>query len=213
MIEDHALKLAVLGNQYDAVANCLSGRFRRDIFSVQLDGSRLNGIRAGYGTDELRATGSNQSGDAEYFALSHRETHVPESAGGGGQARHFQDLAVLWSGQWREHLLHAPPDHRLNYGADGNVGRIEFLDFLAITHDDDTVGNLFDLLQPVGDVDDPDTFRFQSFDLLEQQLCFFTAQRSRRLVKYEKFRIQRQRLGNLDQLLTGRRKSFHRAAW
>ena len=74
-------------------------------------------------------------------------------------------------------------------------------DVLAVAQHGDAVAIVEDLRHAVGDVDDRDALRRQLAHDLEQDLRLALGQRGGRLVEDQHAAVQRQRLGDLDQLL------------
>ena len=81
----------------------------------------------------------------------------------------------------------------------------------TIFQDRDQIGNLEDLLKPVGDVDDGNPLCFEAPDRLEQCLHIVAAKDGRRLIEHEQARISLQRTRNLDQLSLRDTEEAHRA--
>jgi hypothetical protein len=93
------------------------------------------------------------------------------------------------------HLLHRP-------GADEG----------PVAQGGDAIGDPGQLVQPVRDVDDPDSAAPQVADDAEEVLHLAVAQGRRRLVHDDDLRVRPDRLRDLDELLLGHRQPsrFHR---
>ncbi len=74
------------------------------------------------------------------------------------------------------------------------------------------VAELEDLVQPVADEEDRDAAVAQAADDREQALDLVGRERRRRLVEDQDARVDRERLGDLDELLVGHRQAADRRA-
>ena len=73
----------------------------------------------------------------------------------------------------------------------------------AVPQEGDAVGNLKNLIEPVADVNDPDTLRFQFVDHPEQSLGFAGGEGGAGFIHHDDAGILRECLGDLDDLLLG----------
>ena len=103
------------------------------------------------------------------------------------------------------------PDHRVDQVLLGDVAGVPRGDLGPVAQADDRVGHLADLVEAVGDVDDPRALVAQHPDPVEHALGLRAAQRRRRLVEDDVARLAGDRLGDLDLLLDGHRQAADQA--
>ena len=82
----------------------------------------------------------------------------------------------------------------------------ERTDQIAVAQHEDAVGGLDDLIQPVRDEDDRDAVRLEAGNHLQQLLGLCDRQARCRLVQNDEARLEAERLGDLDDLLLGKRE-------
>ena len=82
-------------------------------------------------------------------------------------------------------------------------------DGAALAHDGDPVGDREHLLEPMRDEDDRASRALRARDDVEQPLDLAGAQRSGRLVENDEIGVERQRLGDLDELALRRGEVAH----
>ena len=92
------------------------------------------------------------------------------------------------------------------------LGRRRRDDVPAVAEDRRDVAQLEDLVEPMADEQDRDAASPQSADDREQPLHLVGGERRGRLVEDQHARLDRQRLGDLDQLLVGHRQAADRRA-
>ena len=85
-------------------------------------------------------------------------------------------------------------------------------DVPAVAEDRGAVAEVEDLVEPVADEEDRDAARAQAADDREQPLDLVGRERRGRLVEDEHARLDRERLGDLDQLLVRHRQAADRRA-
>ena len=154
---------------------------------------------------------ADEAGDAEDLALGHGERGPREGAIRARQVAHLEDGAGLRPRDGGEQALQAAPHHALDHGADGGRAVGELRHALPVAQHDDPIGDPPNLLHAVRDVDDADTLGAQLAHLLEQRLGFGAPERGGGLVEDEQPGVERQRLGDLDELLLGRGQALHLA--
>ena len=93
------------------------------------------------------------------------------------------------------------PDHAVDQRVLVPLGRGPTVDVLAVAQDRDLVGDLEDLTQLVGDVDDRVVLGLEPRDDLEEVGDLGLVERGRRFVEDQQLRVQGEGLGDLDQLL------------
>ena len=86
----------------------------------------------------------------------------------------------------------------------GDSGRVEGAAGLAVAQDGDAVGDALDLGQPMGDVDDRGSLVADGADVREQPLALDAREGLRRLIEDQHLGVEREGLGDLDQLAIGR---------
>ena len=107
---------------------------------------------------------------------------------------------------------HGPADHVADEVGRGELGRRRRDDVAAVAEDGRPVAQREDLVEPVADEEDRDAAVAQPADDREQPLDLVGGERGGRLVEDEDARLDRQRLGDLDQLLVGHRQAADRRA-
>ena len=110
---------------------------------------------------------------------------------------------MVSSGDLGRGLEDRPADHHRDDLLDLGVGGPDGIDVAAVAHDRDAVGDLLQLLQAVGDVDDAHALTAQLASDAEELVDLRIGQRGRRLVHDQDGGVERERLGDLDHLLLG----------
>ena len=90
------------------------------------------------------------------------------------------------------------------------VGIVQRDDLLSVPQHRDAIREALNLLEPVGDEDDPDALPAQQLHDGEQGLRFVLRQHRRGLVHHQDTAVVAQRLCDLDQLLLGHGDAAHR---
>ena len=135
---------------------------------------------------------------------AHAIEHAPPTA-----AAHFVEAEIAHRENGRAGAGHGIPASERDLSPDhGGNDRVQRKTFdrrgqhaLAVAQHGDAIGESDDLVQTVRRVDDRDARLRQLPHDLEQGLAFRARKRGRRLVHDQDPRVQRQRLGDLDQLL------------
>ena len=158
--------------------------------------------------ENLGAARSEQAADAEDLARPDIEAHALEHAPPAAAA-HLVEREIAHRENGRAGAgyripaseRHLPPDHRGNDRALRQALDRGGQHALAVAQHGHAIGESDDLVQAVRGVDDRDArLRELSHDL-EQGLAFRRRERGGRLVHDQDPRVERQRLGDLDQLL------------
>ena len=199
-----AVALAVLGQIADAGLD----RVRRGLYvhfpAVYEDLAAQALVRAGHKARRFRAPRAHQAGKAEDLALAQDEGHVLDVLGeqmpglqnDGGVRRHIALFLGL--------LVDDAADHHADDLVHRHLGGVHRADVLAVAHDGDAVGDLFEFAHAVGYVDDAHAARLQITDEAEQLLDLAFSQRRGRLVHDEYARVVvGEGLGDLHHLLAG----------
>ena len=172
------------------------------LFAADRDDAAGAGIGAYQGPRHLGAARAHQPGETEDLALLQVEADVLEQLGG-GQLLHVEDRlgALTWfgshvGGQFATH-------HQLDDLRDGDLGTRAAVHELPVAQDGDPGGLAADLLHAVGDVDDAGVGPDETVHDPEQRLHLGVVESCRRLVHDQDLGVERERLGDLQQLLGG----------
>ena len=167
------------------------------------------GLVAEDGAAERALAGAFEPGDADDLAGAQIKSDVGEH--GVAAALHRQDGgAELRRVTWRrEEISEVAPDHQPDdHGWCQRRGRMR-RDQPAVLQHGDAVGDRLQLGHAMGDVEDRRALAPERPDQFEQLSGIALVERRGRLVHDDDLRIERQRLGDLDQLLLGDRQRFH----
>ena len=162
-------------------------------------------IGAEDGAHQLGPPGAGDAGKADDFARVQFEGDVVHELGPGDVLDLQQDLAGSRIPLGID-VLQVAPDHELDQVVHRHFRDLLGVDVTPVLEHRDLVGQLEDLLQAVGDVDDADALGLERAHDLEQLLQILLAQHGRWLVHDEDARLAVQGLGDLDQLLFGHRQ-------
>ena len=177
----------------------------RDLLALDENLAGRLPVPAHNAVEQLAAAGAHEPVDAEDLAGLERQRHVVDRKPA-GRARQADVLGA-------KHLGAGPVIIRLGkilgVGADhlpDDPLRVDVLHLLlagdvAVAQHGDVVADADQLLQSVRDVDDCHALRLQVGDHLEQHLDLGCRQRRGRLVHDQNPGVERNRLGDLDQLL------------
>ena len=210
-VEKQAVALAVLAEIDKA---------RGDAVAVIVQGQRLAGqpdvtghlaVEAADALDDFAAPGPDQAGKPEDLAAVQLERDVLE-ASGFAQALHLEKDLVrtrLRRLLGRIELVNDPADHGTDHRTRRRFGDIEGGDVLAVAEDADPVAIVENLDHAVRDIDDRDALGGQPAHDAEQDPGLALGQRGRRFVQDQHPALERQRLGDLDQLLLRDRQVSH----
>ena len=196
------MSLAILGEIGDAQLDRLGRVGDLDGSAIHSDLAAIPAVGAEDETRQLGPTGADESGDAEDLPAPQLEGNVLHGATA-REVPDFQDDRLF--GGVRRHVGRffedGAPDHHRDDVVDRDGLRLDRVDVLTVAHDGDPVGDLAQLLEPVGDVDDALALLAQRADDAKEFSDLGVGERGGRLVHDEDGGVQRQRLGDLDHLL------------
>ena len=175
-----------------------------DLLALDPDDAGVLGVRAADQAHGLGPARAHQAREAQDLALAELKGDILHVAG-------HQALGLQHHRRTRRHvgfalglLVDHAAHHHLHHLVDGHRGGVHGIDILAVPHDGDPVGDLLELIHPVGDIDDAHAGGLQAADKDEQILDFALGQGGGGLIHNEDFRIiVGESLGNLHHLLLG----------
>lgn len=175
-----------------------------EAFASYVHGARVVRVGPEDGARHLRPPGADQPGEADDLARVHVEADVVEDAVAGEPAhRQQRGCGVGVFGPFaRVLLLDAAAHHELDEFVLGGR-RGDLVDAAAVAEDGDAVAECGDLLQVVGDEDDPDAVLAQLADDREELLDLLGGEHGGRLVHDQDAGLQAERLGDLHHLEPG----------
>ena len=103
----------------------------------------------------------------------------------------------------REDLIDGAADDQAQDLALGDAGSVEGSARLAVAQDGDAVGDALDLGKAMGDVDDRGALVADRADVREEPFALDSSERLGRLVEDQHLGVERERLGDLDELAVG----------
>ena len=157
--------------------------------------------QAGEGTQQLLLAVAHDTGDPDDLAAVGGEGDVGEVVPRETTDRQHR-LLTLWGKVFgREGVLQLPAHDHGQQLVVGDVGDEDGPAVAAVPEDRHAIGQFPDLREAVGDVDDRRARTRGGSDPLEEQLDRVLAEGGRRLVEDEKFRVQGERLGQLQEVL------------
>ncbi|MNF73397.1 hypothetical protein D3C84_553960 [compost metagenome] len=163
------LALAILRQIGEPLAHGGARAVDAHLLAGQLDPARLALAQAEDGLEGLGATGPHQSREAIDLAAAHLEIEVCHPAGDAEPAHREGDLRALRRRQsGGEHVRHLAPHHEVGHLLASEGRRLPPADEATIAHDHHLVGDLLDLVQLVGDVDDGGALGLEPGDEGEQ---------------------------------------------
>ena len=199
---NETLAAAVLRHKAEARPDALFGGGLAVGLPVKGDAPFGEGVDAVDGPHQLGASGTDQTAEAQDFALVQRKADVVEVAQV-GQVLHLEQRlpgggAHLLDGTGA--FVHHLADHVLNdlFGVDVVVLQCHLV--AAVPQYGQPVGQAVDLLQAVADVDDGNAPLPQLLNDAEQCFGFLAGQRGGGLVHDEQLGVAAQTLENLHQL-------------
>ena len=188
--------MAVVGDKPDAGAPRRRSGVALDSFALDAHRSRGAPFQSGDGAQELALTFALDAGHADDLAGTRGKADIREAG-----AREILDLEDGFARALRLVRKHLSERTARDHGDDlvgGNSRRRAAVDDLAVAQYGDVIGDLFDLAQPVRDVDDRDPFLAQPADELEKLDDVGLLERLRRLVEKQHLGFRRDRSGDLD---------------
>ena len=201
-VEAQAVALAVLGEIADAVVDGVLRAVDLHVLSVYPDRAGVHRIRAADQAHGLGAARADKTGEAEDLALAELEGNVLDIEG-------VQVLGLEHDGRvGRAHglcfrfLIDRAADHEADDLGDLRRGGVERSDVLAVAHDGDAVGDAFELIHAVRDIDDADAGLLELADKDEQVVDLRVGQDGGGLVEDEQSCVfMGQSLCDFDHLL------------
>ncbi|MCQ8828069.1 hypothetical protein NQU54_02930 [Streptomyces samsunensis] len=157
------------------------------------------GARAEQRLEELGASGTDQTGEADDLAGPDLEVHRLRTARH-AQTADVQGHFVAGGGQLREHVVEFTTDHRVDDLVVRDVGAGAVLDERAVPQDHHPVGDRPDLLHLVGGVEHGDAALTELVDHAVQPLHLVSRDGRGRLVQQHHRRAPGCALGDLDDL-------------
>ena len=202
LAEDESLCLAIFGQQANALPNGIPRVVDGERLAVESNAAAVGSVGAEKQSRRLGATGSDEPCQAKHLASPNLERHIlhPLTAIEG-----FDDQAGL-AGRgvaFRKLLVETAADHQFDHLLAGEALDGARVDVLAVPQEGDAVGDLKNLIEPVADINDPDTLRFQFVDHPEQSLGFAGGEGGAGFIHHDDACILRECLGDLDDLLLG----------
>src|SRR3984957_2579506 len=215
--EEQSLLLAILGNEADAVGHRIAWACEAHVFAIDADRPMIERIGPEDGAGGLRAAGADETGEAEDLAVMSLERNAHQFDGvriarvaPTGQALDLErDLAML--GDWAFAIERADvaPDHHANDRFDIGFGDVAGADVTTVAQHGVAIAETENLVQPMRDEDDRQTFGLQRpHDAGEIGDPGF-AQSGGRLVHDDEPRLHGERAGDLNELLLGDGKVAH----
>ncbi|RMU40254.1 hypothetical protein ALP30_05106 [Pseudomonas syringae pv. primulae] len=203
VLDHHALLFTVFGHQHHTRLNRLRRRAQVYGFAIQLHVALNIPGRAGNYPDQFGTACADHAGDAEHFTGAYAEVDAVQGELAAGEVFDLQHHPLLRRLQGGEDTFKAAPDHLLDQFTHRHLSCGVQRDLSAVAQDQNTVGDPRDFLQTMADVNERHAFGLEAFDLLKQQLGFFTAKGRRGFVENQQACVQGQGFGDLDQLLRG----------
>ena len=156
-------------------------------------------VHAEEGAEQLGAARAQHAGDAQDLSLFQLEADILKFSGP-GQVLHLHDRLVLYRQVGRAALELHIAEHHLDNALVVQLGDILLADQLAVPQHGDRVGDLPDLLEAVGDIDDDHSLVPQGADDLEQALRLVVSQGAGGLVQHQYLGGEAHGLGDLHHL-------------
>ena len=157
-IEAHrkSVTLAVLGQVGDAVPDGVGRARDRHGLAVDKDLAAVGPVGAEDQPGHLGPTGTDQPGKAKDLAAAKLEADVADHPAAVEAADLQHDLIVaLLADLWRR-LEDRPADHHRDDLVDRRLGGRHRVDEPPVAHHGHSIGDLLELAEPMGDVDDAD---------------------------------------------------------
>ena len=179
--------------------------------AVDGDGAADRAVRAVDRFEDFGAASAHQPGQPDDFASAHLEIDAVQRTVAGirlrdeGQIADFEhDFAggaLFWGA--REQFAKWTADHQRDEFAPGGLGHRPVADVGAVAQHGHRIGDLFEFLQAVRDVDDADVLCGEVADDPEQPVHLGIGERRGGFVHDQDAQVQVERLGHLDELLLG----------
>ena len=164
-IEKHEESLAfpILGEKAKPASNGTGGRRLADRLACKPNSAAVQRQAAENGVGQLRPSGADHSRDAENFALSRLEAHPLDAGAHHDVPRLDDDLADLFGSRlWRIDVGEIASDHHRDEPVTADLADRHGTNHQAILQDSGAVGDLEDLIEPMGDEHDRHTALFRA---------------------------------------------------
>ena len=202
--EREPLAAAIFAEHAHALAPAAGGCGRPFVDSKP-HASALDILEAEQRSQQRRPAGADEPGDPEHLAA------VECQAGGARAERvHFEDRFSSLPRRARIEILDVASDHHADDLLRRKISRCTGSRDASIPQHDNAIGDFLHFLDEVRDVDDRVTLFPEAADQIEQPSRIVARQRARGLVEHEHTASDRERTGDLDELLLGDRQGFHR---
>ena len=162
--------------------------------------SGVVGVDAEDGAGHLGASGAHQACQRHDLSGADFEADVAEDPGP-AESVDFQDRIPDLGNRLGEQRLDVAAHHLADDLRDGDVGGPVGGNVPAVPHDGDPVAQVEDLVEAVRNEEDAGSLVPEAAGDGEQALHFNTAQGGRRLVHHQHFGVERDGLGDFDDLL------------
>ncbi len=179
------------------------GRRYRCATNGDLSGDRG---KAGKGADKIALSVALDAGQSHDLAGQDLKLDTLQDLAADVAGRQQRRGLVLPGGLVRENPFHRAPDDQRQNVLLGDAGGVEGAVKAAVAQHADAIGDAAHFRQAMRDVDDGRAFGLDLRDLREQPLGLGRGQSFGRLIEHQYLRLQRQRLGDLDQLALGNGK-------
>ncbi len=209
-VHDETLLSAVLRNESHPGVDGGLGRVCLERFARDGDRSGVVAIDSEDRASDLGTASTDEPGERDDLTGAHVEADVREDAAAAEVSHRddgFADLRLLFGEQRRD----VAPDHFAHQAVDRDVLREVGGDEGAVAHDGDAVAEIEDLVEAVRDEQDAGAPVAQRPRNREQAVDLDAAECGRRFVHDEDFGIERDGLGDLDDLLVGDGKTVRDA--
>ena len=178
-------------------------RVDADLAAAQPDRPAVDLVGADHRARHLGPARAHQSGEAEDLALAQLEAHVLEQVLGTEAGDLEHGLAASLDADRLRLARDLAADHHGDDLLHGRLLRVARADVAAVADDRDPVGDPFDLVHAVRDVDDAGVGLHEAADQVVQDLDLGVVERRGRLVHDQQLGVVGQRLADLDHLLLG----------
>src|SRR5438552_5845160 len=155
-----------------------------------------------HGADELGAPGANQPRDPQYFPAVQDQVDIVERSES-TQSPHLEHRLPAWTKLTRARLLDLLPYHHPDQADSVDLGHPTRADEFPVLQHAHAIGDLKDLLEAVGDIDDRGAAFAQSANDGEQLLALVPVEGRGGFVHDENIGVTGQSLGRLDHLPLG----------
>jgi hypothetical protein len=209
-IEEHALGVAVVGNETDAGTAKRAGTVAGDADVLDAHVAGAAAVDASGSANKFTLAFALDASQPDNLAGANDEIDLIEAAPAeatDGEQR-CADVAHLG----RENLPERPAGNQSHDLRRRDRGRRAAIDDFAVAHHRDAVGEFVHFMQAVRDIDDADAVALQFADQVEQPAHVAVLQRLCRLVEEQHARTGGERAGDLDDVALRQRQPGDAAA-